>query len=385
MTRKLLILLFATVLPFSLFAIRPGDAAPELEVLKWIKGDQIAMTFAAKNKNIVVIEFWATWAPLCKETMPMLTDLQKKYSDKGVVVISISTEDEKTVSGFINDRKYIGHRIAIDDTKKTYKKYMEADPGIPAVFVIGKGGEMLWKGHPMELDAVLEKVVNGKFDIKVQKKISLLHDDLKRAMEKDNQGLVSQIADDVLELDPSDDIALRCKLYYFERRNLPGEALAFLNKLQKKIPGHFPFYSVELGILDKTDASADEKMKVYEKALLVFKDDPDNLTSLSWMISDNMSFGTGSVKFSLVAALRAKEILPVDASGRRKGLCLNALARAYYNAGCIEQAIKVQQEAVGSFSGYDEEEGSKTLLKYYQEALDIWKKLIPDGSNSGKK
>jgi len=374
----------AVFMPLALLAIniRPGDEAPELEVLKWLKGDPIAMSFAAKSNDIVVIEFWATWAPMCRESMPLLTDLQKKYSDQGLVVISISTEEEKVVAKFVAERKFLAHRIAIDDASKTYKKYMGTDPGIPAVFVVGRDGKILWKGHPMELEAVIDKVMAGKFDMKLQKKISLMHDDLRRAMEKDNPALVSKLADDLLEMDPSDDLALRCKLYYFESRNLPLEAVKFLNELQKKLPRQFSLYSVELGILDKTGASAEEKIKVYDRALQNFKDDPDALTSLSWLISDGMSFGSGSVKLALVAAVRAKEILPADASGRRKGLCFNALARAYYNSGCLEEAIAVQENAVESLSGFDEEMNAKELLRYYKEALDIRNKLLKGNAAS---
>ncbi len=375
MMRKLCIVMFAALLPFTLFALKPGDKAQEIEVQKWIKGDPITLA-GMEKRNIVVLDFWATWLPICKETIPVLNDIQKKYSGNGVVVVGISTEEEPVVAKFVEDRKYIGYRIALDDAKKTYKKYMGADPGIPAVFVIGKDGTVLWKGHPMELEGVIAKIVADKFDINIQKKITSLRDELKIAMEKDNTGLVSNIADDILDKDPSDDIALRCKLYVFESRNKPKEAIEFLNKIQKKLPGHFPFYSVELGILDRTGASAEEKWKVYERAIQVFKDDPDSLVSLSLLISENMSFGTGSVRLALDTARRANEILPADMVGRKKGLCLNALARAYYNSGLLEKAVQVQQDAVSNFAGFDDEKSANAILKYYQEAVEVNRELM---------
>ena len=360
MFRKIIVFIFLSALPFSLSALKPGDKAPELDVLKWLKGDPV-MLAALEGSNIAVLDFWASWLPICRETIPVLSELQKKYSGDGVVVVGLSTEEEKTVSKFIEEHKFIGYRIAIDDNKKTYRKYMGADPGIPAVFVIGKDGVLLWKGHPMELDAVLDKILKGKFDVNVQKAVTLLHEDLRKAMEKDNPGLVSNIADSILEKDPSDDIALRCKLYFFESSNRPKDALEFLEKIQKRLPRHFSFYTVELGILDRTGASAEEKRKIYEKIILEFKDDPEVLTSLSWLISDGMSFGTGSARLSLESARRALEILPGGASGRKKGLCFNALARAYYNSGCLDKAIEVQQDAVTNLVGFDEESKAKSI------------------------
>ena len=360
---------------FPLFAFKPGDKAKDLEILKWLKGNPITLDIA-QGRNVIVVAFWATWAPPCIEAMPLLGDIQKKFADKGVVVVAISSEEEKVVAEFIKSRSYINCGIALDDNKKTFKKYMEGDPGIPTIFIIGRDGIVLWKGYPMELDSVLEKVTAGKFDIELQRKITVMHDELRKAMEKDSTGAMSNIADSILAKDPEDDIAMRSKLYVFEKKNQPKDALAFLNKLQAKAPKHFPFYFMELSIMDKTGAAPEEKRGVYEKALSVFKDDSETLTSLSSIISNDMSFGSGSVKMELSAAKRALELLPQEAAGRKKAVCLAALARAYYNAGCIEKAVLIQTEAVRNFAGFDEENSSMNLLKYYQEASDVNREVL---------
>jgi len=372
---KLLFILFAMTLSLPLFALKPGDKATDLEIMKWLKGNPMTLDIA-KGRNVLVIEFWATWAPPCIEAMPILGDIQKKYADKGVAIVAISSEEEKVVAEFIKTRGYINYGIALDDSKKTFKKYMEGDPGIPTLFIIGKDGIVLWKGYPMELDAVLEKVTADKFDIELQKKITLMHDELRKAMEKDSTGAMVNIADSILEKDPRDDIALRCKLYVFEKRNQAKEALAFLNKMQAKSPKHFPFYFMELSVMDKIGAAPEDKRKAYEKAFSAFNDDSENLAVLSSMISNDMSFGTGSVKIEFYTARRALELLPPEVAGRKKALCLSALARAYYNAGCIEKAVLVQAEAVSNFAGFDEERGATNLLKYYQEASEINREVL---------
>jgi tetratricopeptide (TPR) repeat protein len=198
-------------------------------------------------------------------------------------------------------------------------------------------------------------------------------------MEKDSTGAVINIAESILEKDSGDDIALRCRLYVFEKRNQPREALAFLNKLQAKSPKHFRYYFMELSIMDKIGAVPEEKRRTYEKAFSVFKDDSEILASLSSIISNDMSFGSGSVKIELYAARRALELLPQEAEGRKKGICFSALARAYYNAGCIEKAVSIQTEAVSHFVGFDEEPSSMNLLKYYQEASEVNKEVLADG------
>jgi len=46
--------------------------------------------------EIVVLNFWATWCVPCQHEMPLLGEMQKKYEDKGVVVLAASVDDEKS-------------------------------------------------------------------------------------------------------------------------------------------------------------------------------------------------------------------------------------------------------------------------------------------------
>ena len=48
--------------------------------------------------KIVVLNFWATWCVSCQHEMPVLSEMQKKYGDKGVVVLGASVDDEKSQS-----------------------------------------------------------------------------------------------------------------------------------------------------------------------------------------------------------------------------------------------------------------------------------------------
>src|SRR5256886_6240441 len=46
--------------------------------------------------KIVVLNFWATWCTACRHEMPLLAEMQKKYEDKGVVVLGAAVDDEKS-------------------------------------------------------------------------------------------------------------------------------------------------------------------------------------------------------------------------------------------------------------------------------------------------
>ena len=53
-------------------------------------------TLESYSGRVVVLNFWATWCVPCREEMPLLVNIQKRYESKGVVVIGVSADDEGT-------------------------------------------------------------------------------------------------------------------------------------------------------------------------------------------------------------------------------------------------------------------------------------------------
>lgn len=115
------------------------DAAPEL-----------------KGKPVIV-EFWATWCPPCRASIPHLNELNKKFKDKGLVIVGVTDEDQKTVTEF-RKKLPMDYSVAIDKEGKLGEKF--GVNGIPHAFVVGKDGKIVWEGHPMQLkEAEIEKVL----------------------------------------------------------------------------------------------------------------------------------------------------------------------------------------------------------------------------------
>ena len=151
-------------------ALSIGSKAPIPEISDFVRGEK--PTFFEPGK-VYVIEFWATWCPPCRQSMPHLTKLAEDMKSKGVVIVGISDEKVETVRTFLEKEEWkqkARYTLATDPDRSTHKAYMEASGqgGIPTAFIV-KEGVVQWIGHPMEMDAPLAKVVDGTWDSKTAK------------------------------------------------------------------------------------------------------------------------------------------------------------------------------------------------------------------------
>lgn len=150
--------------------LKVGDAAPPINVDRWVKGD--AVTAFAKG-TVYVVEFWATWCPPCREQIPHMTELAHKYED--VVFLAIASRERGVGgSGIDNDprlrgvTKFVQEQgakmdvfVGYEANMKMYKAYMDAsgETGIPHVFIVDAESKIAWMGYPWDMDRPLAEAV----------------------------------------------------------------------------------------------------------------------------------------------------------------------------------------------------------------------------------
>lgn len=73
-------------------ALRPGQKAPAF-ALPALDGTQVALNDVLERKELVMVEFWASWCSPCIATFPHLKRLHAAFNDKGFEIIVISIDD----------------------------------------------------------------------------------------------------------------------------------------------------------------------------------------------------------------------------------------------------------------------------------------------------
>ena len=120
--------------------IHAGDVAPDFTV-EMLDGSRI--TLSDLRGKVVLVNFWATWCPPCRQEMSHLQkDVIDRFAGKDVVVLPISRgEKRETVEAFIEKMGYT-FPVGLDGDQSIYKKY--ASNYIPRSVVVGKDGKVVY-------------------------------------------------------------------------------------------------------------------------------------------------------------------------------------------------------------------------------------------------
>jgi thiol-disulfide isomerase/thioredoxin len=98
--------------------------------------------------QVVMINFWATWCVPCRQEMPLLEDIYKKYKPMGFTMLGVNVEpDANAAEAWLSKQKPVSFPIAFDTDSKVSKLYKVA--GMPStVFVDRKGNvRVMHKGY----------------------------------------------------------------------------------------------------------------------------------------------------------------------------------------------------------------------------------------------
>ncbi len=313
-----------------------GDTAPPLAIAEWAKGSPVDLA-KDKGKKIHVVEFWAVWCPPCKMSVPLLTDMQKKYG-KDVTIIGVTEPDSganspSEIRRFVRDQgSKMDYTVAIDSGATT-QSYMAAAGavGIPHAFVISKDGKIAWQGSPLdpELDAVLGKLAAGTFDLSAAK----VEQEVLRRVEELN--LLSRLGQwtkvwdgliEILKLDPSNERAMH--------------ALAEISSEELKNTEAFREWA--------------------KSHLKTHKAKPKAMQSLASTLCDIGNVASRCPDIALEAAKVAYETNQRDAG------VVATYARALYQIGALERAIALQQDALALAATGDQKSEFQGALEFYR-------------------
>ena len=321
--------------------LKPGDPAPPLAVDKWVKGEPVK---ALEKGKVYVIECWATWCGPCVSAIPHVTELQKKYADKDLIVIGMNVweRDASAVEPFVKKMgDKMDYRVATDQggqqgTMATTWMKAAGRNGIPCSFIVDRDTKIAWIGHPMQMDRPLAAVIEGTFDAaaeaKVQEKAQAAQKEFMQAMETKDYDKAIKVVDEMIAADPKG----AGKMYK------PAKLMALYGKKDFKTG----------------NALAKELSEEHAK-------EPGMLMQLAMMMASQED--TKDIDLDLALSLAEKAAV---AGGDTAPSAHAAAAKVHAAKGDYSKAVAAQTKAVEGSEGRRKEFFQKTLDEYKQKAAD---------------
>lgn len=388
-------------LALTLAAAELGDPAAPLKISEWIKGSPVNLA-DAKGQKIVVVEFWATWCPPCRTSIPHLTELAKKFKDKDVVIVGISDEKPPVVKAFVEKMgPKMDYVVALDDDNATAEGYMRAydQNGIPHAFIVDKTSRVVWHGHPMGgLDQALEEVVAGKLDMdKVRKRNraeAKLQEYFQRLLSGGDEAKTAELEKELVALDQElgglmdgrkfDPADLRKRAQfsrllreyqqtYLSGEDVPAAQLAAMEKtLTELAPAGFELatFKQEMSaskafrdyMMEATTTARAEKLAELGKKL----EDLDSknhqmLNQIAWILLTDENVKKRDVALATRIAKAA-----YDACEGKDASVVDTYARALFDSGQVDDAIREQKKAIELCQDNDMRKELEANLQTYQ-------------------
>lgn len=139
--------------------INKGDKAPDFTV-EMVDGSKVQLS-KLKGK-VVVVNFWATWCPPCREELKQVQkQLIDRFKGKDFLFLPISRGEKKDVVEAFRKKNNYTFPMGLDPQQSIYKLY--ASNYIPRNFVVGKDGKVIYVsvGYTPEEFAEMIKVIEG--------------------------------------------------------------------------------------------------------------------------------------------------------------------------------------------------------------------------------
>jgi len=142
----------------EVIGIPVGETPPPV-TLESLNGDSVPLSQWI-GKKPVILEFWATWCPICAELLPRMEAAQKKYGDRvAFVVVAVAVNQSKNTVRRHLERDPMPFTFLWDSNGAAVRAFQA--PSTSYIAVLDAKGKVVYTGvgEDQDIDAALQKAV----------------------------------------------------------------------------------------------------------------------------------------------------------------------------------------------------------------------------------
>ena len=137
----------------------PVGQTPPAVTLESLNGDSVALSQWI-GKKPVIVEFWATWCPICAALLPRLEAAQRKYGDRvEFLVVAVAVNQSKNTVRRHLEQHPMPFTILWDGNGAAVRAFQA--PSTSYIAVLDGKGRVVYTGvgEDQDIEAALEKAV----------------------------------------------------------------------------------------------------------------------------------------------------------------------------------------------------------------------------------
>src|SRR6266705_1300630 len=137
----------------------PVGETPPAVTLENLNGDSVALSKWI-GKKPVIVEFWATWCPICAELLPRMEAAQQKFGDRAAfLVVAVAVNQSKNSVRRHLEREPMPFTFLWDGNGAAVRAFQA--PSTSYVAVLDADGRVVYTGvvSEQDIEAALETAV----------------------------------------------------------------------------------------------------------------------------------------------------------------------------------------------------------------------------------
>ncbi len=145
-----------SVQPQSLHEVKNKIMAPNF-ILNDIDGNEHKLS--SYRGKVVLVNFWATWCPPCRDEMPSMDRAYEKFKQSNIVMLAINIgEDEDTIFKFTGNYP-VSFPLLMDQDSRVIKQWPVT--ALPTTYIVDPAGRLFYRaigGREWDDEALVKRL-----------------------------------------------------------------------------------------------------------------------------------------------------------------------------------------------------------------------------------
>ena len=340
--------------------------APELAKGHWFGGTPLKIR-ELKGKKMVAILFWQPSGSGVR-AVQQFSKLSAVCRNRPIAFTAIGKGSAKELMKLpLGGQKNVA--MLADVSGKNATLFLRKENRLPYAVLIGKDGNLLWRGAPGKLQSIINSIEKGRYS-----KAKALHDDDFNAAfsgmiaKSDFKGALALLERELdrKEANHQEIVSLQVGIH-FRRLNSADGALTVLHKAQKRFPRNPAYYEMELKVLELGNMTG-KMSEFYYRLTAIFKNDPKVLMKF---VTYEMNRPMGKMSpANVYITARAAANAGKYSSPREQGRALIYYAQSLYCLGRIDLASRVAERSLKYLKNTAEYKQAAEVAGFYRKLVE---------------